>query len=326
MTIQIWRLDRYGLWIETVAGTEVPADAWIPLDNANIKPVSEYVKDSTWIGVIETSSEAYLSRLSSEIDAEWFVKAKSFGWLLLLALWTASAPVLIETNVYKHTFTRKNDNSHPTASFVKKWPTTEEAVPYAMIDELNLMAEAWNLAKFKLKMKGKQQVATTWNTVSFLSWDELFQVYKMEVKMANNTTWFGRATAIPLTNLNLNIKKNLEQIYSVGKIDFGSQNNKNLEITWDMELIYNDDTFKTIFTWSQKKAIQIKLTWSTLVWATKYNEIIITLNYVNLEEWASNGWNDDILKQTFGFTSLYKIADSKSIEITLQNNISVQYN
>jgi hypothetical protein len=71
--------------------------------------------------------------------------------------------------------------------------------------------------------------------------------------------------------------------------------------------------------------MQIIITWKTLVWATKYNEITFTFPTVVLENWDRSIKNNDIVNETFGFTALYSKVDGTTISATLQNGTSTQY-
>jgi hypothetical protein len=92
-----------------------------------------------------------------------------------------------------------------------------------------------------------------------------------------------------------------------------------------MEIVYDADTYKDLAIANTKQAVQITITWKTLIWATKYNQLSFTFAAITLEDWDRKITNNEIVNQTFGFSALYSIADTKTISATLQNTISTQY-
>ena len=172
---------------------------------------------------------------------------------------------------------------------------------------------------------------TSWSTPSFITLDEPFLVSNMCIKYASNVAWLSWATPVPVQSVNFEIAKNLTQIFSSASVcgteavEFASQHNQNFGITGDMEIVYDSDTYKDLFTAQTKQAMQITITGKTLIGATKYNELSFTFASVSLEDWDRNMSNNEVVNQTFGFTGLYSLTEASSISATLQNTISAQY-
>lgn len=151
-----------------------------------MKIIAENEKEESGFGVIDAVSDQFVVRKMSEFTASGNIRAKSFGWLLLLALGTAGSPSLLETGVYKHSFTRKNDNNHPTCTIVQDNQTQELQSLYNMIQTIGFKFEVGQIAKFDLTMIGQSPSNTSGNTPSFLSGDEDFLVSNVHVKFATN--------------------------------------------------------------------------------------------------------------------------------------------
>ena len=73
------------------------------------------------------------------------------------------------------------------------------------------------------------------------------------------------------------------------------------------------------------QALEIQLEGRTLIGATKYENITIQLASVVLEDWGRSDDNNGIVTQSFGFSALYKLAESKMITIDVTNAKSTQY-
>lgn len=330
MSKQIWRLNSFGIgieWTPWVAGT---IDTWIPLEEGNLKPIAENEKEESGFWVIDAISDQFVVRKMSEFTATGNIRAKSFGWLLLMALGTAASPSLLETGVYKHAFTRKNDNNHPTATIIQDNATQENQSLYNMLQEISMNFEVGNIAKFDLTMIGQTFTDTTGNTPSFLTGDEDFLVSNVHVKFATDVAGLGAASRVPVQSINLTIEKNLNQIFSTKSttteaLDFVSQHNQDFRVSGDCEITYNDTTYSDLLVGGTYQAIEIDIVGRTLIGATKYNQLTIQLAQVALDEWDRTADNNEIVSQTFGFTAMYKLGETKMITADLTNTLSAQY-
>lgn len=97
MAKEIGRLHSFGLGIEGTAGTEATADVYIPLTTGKIVPQVTKTTQENGLGVIDNTSDSYITQKMSEFTAEGSVKSNSIGWLLLLAFGTAGSATLVET-------------------------------------------------------------------------------------------------------------------------------------------------------------------------------------------------------------------------------------
>lgn len=331
MAKEIGRLSSFALGIEATPGTAGTIDTWIPLESANLKPVTEVIKDESGIGNIVSPMDAHVTKKMSEFDAKGIARPTSFGYLLLLALGTAGTPSLVETGVYSHAFAVKNDNNHPSATIIHDNQTQEEQAVYNMLDSLTLTGEASQYLKFDAKLKGRSPTNTTGNTPAYTATGETpFLVTKASIKFATNVAGLAGASRVPVQNFKLTIDKNLEQIFSTSSdgteaLEFASQHNKNMAIKGDFEILYDNGTYKTLALAGTLQAIEITLEGRALIGATKYESLTIQLASVVLEDWGRSDDNNNIVTQSFGFTAMYKLAETKAITATLQNTKTTIY-
>ena len=107
--------------------------------------------------------------------------------------------------------------------------------------------------------------------------------------------------------------------------DFATQHNKNLNVKGDFEIVYNDTTFRALALAGTKQAIEIQVEGRALIGATKYENITIQLASVVLEDWDRSDDKDGIVTQSFGFTGMYKLAETKMMTVSLTNTKNTQY-
>jgi hypothetical protein len=208
--------------------------------------------------------------------------------------------------------------------------TQEEQATYAMVDTLSITGEVSDYLRFDTKMTGRTPTDATGNTPAFVTETPML-VSRAEIKFASNVAGLTGASLVPVQSFNLNIEKNLEQIWSTEStsgteaLNFATQHNKDLRITGDFTIIYNNKTYRDLALAGTLQAIEIKVDGRSLIGATKRDEFTIRLNSVVLTEWDKDQGNDNIVSQTFGFTALYKLSETSQITATLQNTKATIY-
>lgn len=315
-----------GLGIETVSGTPVAATNWIPTEEFSMKAIVDKTTDSNAFGIIDEVSGSVISKEMTETTAGGIVRSQSIGVLLKLALGAVAAPVLAETGVYTHAFTRLNSNAHPSATVIDNNWTSDAQAPYCMLDTLEIDAQVGEYVKFKTTFKGGKMASAT-ATPTFLTGtaDEAFVASKVTVKTATNIAGLSSGTAITLQNVKLSLSKNVLQIFKLGSTTVDANVNQQFGVTGDFEAIYDATTNRDLFTANTKKAIQIEIEGSTLVGATKYNKITIQLASVQFSTWDKKTGNNDIVTETVGLVGEYSFTDTQTMNVSLVNTKSTTY-
>lgn len=267
--------------------------------------------------------------MSSEFSASGIAFSNTIGYMLLLALGQVAAPALVETGVYKHAFTRKNDNNHPSATISKENSTQDEKATYQMCDNLSISFEVGDYVKYDFSAMGKGVETATGLTPAYIA-EEAFKTSKVYVKFASDIAGLGEAAKVAVQSGSIEIAKNLEAIYSTATtsadaVELASQHNKQMEISGEFEMVYDSTTYKTLASNLTKQAIEITVEGTSLIGATKYNTLTIRVASAVLENLEESGGLNDIRTVTFGFVGLYKLAETKSIEIDLTNTKATTY-
>lgn len=329
MSIEIGRLHSFAVGTESTPGTAGAIKAWIPLENGSLKPVVEMAKDESGFANITGLADAHVTKTGSEFAAKGIIRPTSIGYLLLAALGQSAAPTTVETGVYKHAFTLLNTNAHPSLTIIHDDTTQEDQSTYHMVDTLDIIGEIGQYAKFDLKTKGRKLSNATGNTPSFTT-ENPFLVSKASVKFAADIAGLGAASKVPVQNFKFTLEKNLEQIYGTMSngteaLDFASQHNTVFGVKGEFEIVYGNTTYKDLFTAGTKQAIEISLEGRSLIGATKYETLTFQFASVVLEDWELGDDRDAIGSQSFGFTALYKLGETKMLTADLTNTKSTQY-
>ena len=327
MTQEIGRGQSLGLAIEVTPGTAVSAAVSIPTTKFNLKHVLPKVADKSQYGIIDEQVDSHIVQETSMLEAEGIARSQSIGYLLKLALGTASGtPTTVETGVYLHSFTRLNTNNHPTATVYRNSATQDARAPFHILESLEINAQAGEFPKFKTQMKGGKIESATYSP-SYLTGtaDENFKCVKAVVKLADDISGLAAAAATELTGANFIIKKNSKGVFVLGARTLAANHNQQFGVGGDVSAMYKDNVLRDFMTGNTKKAIQITITGETLIGATKYNEMVIQIARAAFEDWDRSDGLDDLMTQNMGFVGEYDFTNTQSINVTLQNVKSSGY-
>lgn len=326
MTKEIGRLSSLGIGIESTKLTAVSATDWIPTEEFSLTPIVEKTKDTNAFGIIDELAGSAVAKESSEITASGIVRSQTIGRLFQLALGTVGTATLVETGVYSHAFTRLNTNEHPSATIAMNKGNTDERAPGCMIDSLEIDASVGEYVKFNASLKGGK-IEDSAASPSFLTGvsDEAFRASKVTVKIANDISGLGVASAITLQNIKFSIEKNVLGVFKLGSTTLDANLNQHFTVAGDFEAVYDANTYRDLFVANTKKAVQIEIEGATLIGATKYNKITIQFAQVMLSSWERSSGNNDLVTETVGFEGEYSFGDTQTMNVVLQNNKSANY-
>jgi len=331
MAIEIWRQQTFALWIETTPGTTAATVAYIPVNSWKLKPTNTFIKDNSWFGIIDENSGEHIASKISEFTADGIARSHNIWWLLLLALWTAWTPALLETWVYNHTFTRLNNNTHPTATIYRNNGTIDYFSKYSMLESVDFTGAVGDYLKFNVATKGRSISGTTAPTLAFNTADEVFLVSNMQVKFASTLGWLAAATPVSVTNAKFTINKNLMQVFTSSvtteALDFTTQHNQQFTVSWDFEVVYDTSwvAFESNYLNGTAKAMEINISWRALVGATLKNKLTFQFANTRQDTWDMTTDNNWVIKQTVWFTAIYDTTNTQTINATLQNSRATQY-
>lgn len=325
MTCEIGRKTSLLIGSETTAGTEASSFTAIPLTSAPfIKPVVEKIRNEAGYANIADATDSYVSKTMSETTVEGQVNELTFGNVLKAAFGQSTSPTLVETGVYSHAFTVKNDNSHASFSLVENTNVGQEMSLYNLVNNVDLNFAVGEIARFSSVFMGRQYTGTSGKTVAFTS-EQPFLISNMTVKFAADISGLGAAPAVGVNSFNLSIAKNVQDITKSGSVDPVAFCNQQFGITGDLELYYDDDTYRDYTTGNTKRAVRIELVGTSLIGATEYSKLTIDLAQVAFDEWDRSTDNNAVLTQTLGLSAEYSLSDTSMVSATLQNTQSTQY-
>lgn len=316
MPAYIGRLSAIGLWKETTSWTAVAPTIWLPVTKSEMNPIIKNVEDTSGLGIIDKVSDSRPVENTSETSVEGIVRDNSFGALLHMLFGTVAAPTLVETGVYKHAFSRKNDNNPVSYTITEDVNAAAKQAPYSIVDSLTVEVKAGDYVRFTTKFVGGQLATTTDQSPSYTQ-EKLFLASGVTVKL--------NGTAIKAASYKITIEKNPEKYMALGSTNIDSIFNTIFTVKGDMELLYDSETILNLVIAGTKQSLELIATGTDLIGATKKSELEFLVPLASLEEWKRANDPDKIVRQTVAFKGVFDIATAKTISGYIQNTKAVSY-
>lgn len=322
MTKFIGRLVDIGIAAETTRGTaEDSATYWIPKMSLSIDDGIEQVIDESSVGVIEDSPEAVVVGKFAQGEIEGNILDESFGLILKAALGSVSTSGPAESTVYTHTFTVEQSAQHESLTIFLDEANQDYTYALAMLTQLDIDISLNQFAKFTAAFRSK--VGSTATLDSSYSAENHFLPQHGTVKVASAVSGLGAAAAIDIRSVQLTINKNVEDDRKIGSLDQDDILNRQFSVEGTLELVFDDETFKTQMLADTAQAMRIELeNTDVTIGSTLSPKLTIDLSKVKYSNFEKNYGNNDIVTATVNFKAFYKTAESDMIEIALQNEAS----
>jgi hypothetical protein len=319
MTKFIGRLANVGIAKEGSRGTaESAASFWLPNTSLTIDDGITQVVDESSLGIIEDSEDASVVGKFAEGDIEGNIFDQSFGLLLLAALGQVSTTGPSQTSVYSHAFSVLQSAQHPSLTLFLDDPNQGYKYALGVLDSLELDVMLGAFAKYKAGFRSK--VGATASLSPSYSAENFFLPQHGVAKIASNLSGLSGASAIAVRSVKLAIAKNAEDDRKLGSLDPADILNKQLAVTGTIELVFDDETFKTEMLSDTAQALRIQLANTDVtIGSSLHPTLTLDLAKVKFGKFARKYGPNDIVTAAVDFKAHYSVADTSMITATLQN-------
>jgi len=312
-----------GVGKETTRGTGVAPTFWLGVTSFSFFDKAIKARSIASMGGIWGGDQSLVARKYAEGEIEVEMDDKSFGLILLGTLGTVSSAIH-ETTAYKHTFSLQNDSEHDSLSIHTSDPIGDNIFEMSMVDSLSIEFTPEELVKYTVAFKSKNS-ATSSSTESYVA-NNKFLGRQLAVKVATDTSGLDAASKLTLSRASINISKNTELYNVVGTVQPSDINNKMFEITGELEISFDDMTYRDYMMNGDYKALRFDLVNNAVtIGATSNPSFRLDLSRVDFDGWDVDYSLDDIVKQTITFTALYSIANANVINNCYLINTTTSY-
>lgn len=311
-----------GIAMEGTRSTAEAADFWIRHEEESFLDTAKNIFNESAIGVLNKNSGSEVVDTMGEGSFGGKITDRAFGFLLWGALGSYSVSTTAgESVVYDHSFTESQENAAKTLSITRYDPNQARIFAGAMVNSFEITAAAGDFARHSTAFVS-QPSSTTSASPAFVTENE-FVARHVTVKFADATDAFAVATAVNAKSVKLTMNKNSSAYFIVGQNNPDDIFAQSVEITGELVLRYEDQTYYSQRFNNTKKAMQIKLANTGITLGNSSNPTLtLTMPEVYLSEWKLDQGLDGIVEQTLSFNAVYSIASSSALSATLTNTVS----
>lgn len=329
----IGRKFNLGIGKETVRGTGVAPEYWLPKMELSIDENAEKLINESSVGVISDAEGVDTIHKNSVGELKARVGDTTFGHILLGILGAEDqTPNLVggETIVYDHEFTVYENAQHPSFTIAVEEPnaTGVNGLRYALssFESMALEIMPAEYANYVLNFRGNAKANAT-NTPSYPSGqDKIFLPWMANVKFATNLAGLDAASNIEVKKFNINFNKNLEDDRVIGNLGVADRLNRQFSIEGTVEVLYTDRTYIDLNLANTPKAMRLRFVNTDYTIGVSSNpQFTFDFAKVHFTEVAREMSNNDLVKQTLNFKATYSLTDSKIMTATLRNLRATAY-
>lgn len=321
----IGRLKDVGVYGEASRGAGGSPEFWLPKTAVSIEDKVLKARSQASFGNINMEgNQALVAREWAEGDLEFDMYDRSFGLFLwaLLGSKSVSGP---SDSAYTHSFTLAATNQHQSLAIsVKESTLAQHMFRLAMINSLEMTFSPDEVVKIKVNFMSKKAAGTS-QTVTYTA-ENKFVGRHLKFKLATLTSGLAAASHIPLKRLVLRFEKNTVLDHNLGTVQPNDILNQALKITGEVELDYQDRTYRDLMADGSYRAVRIQLVNTNVTIGSATNpSFTLDLSRVDFEQWESQFNNDEIARQTFNFHALYDITNGNIINSCQLVNTEAAY-
>jgi len=312
MSKKIGRLISLGLNKESSRGTAEAATYWLPKANISFEDKATKALSTLNYGVIGEGNQELTALKYAEGNIEGDVLDKCFGLIFLATFGTLSTASF--NGAYKHTYSLQNDNQHDSLTLHIEDGVDSSQDKYfelAMINNLELTVVPEDVVKFSANFMSKSSGDSV-ETSSYVA-ENKFLGKHCTIKLASLTSGLTAASGISVRQLTLNINKNLVMDHVLSTVQPEDIFNTKFEVTGQMELVMNDETYKNYMLDGTYRAMRIDIVNTDVTIGTTNPAIRLDLSRVAFDTWEATKPNDDLITETINFRAMYDITNGDII-------------
>jgi len=252
----------------------------------------------------------------SEPSVSGPINNEFIGLLLKAAMGTHSPDTdTPEAGVTTHTFSVKNDNSHPKLTLdFDEGELKGRRILDAMLSRLQITVRNGEVAAFEADFFGGFPAD---ETLSPAVPDEItYDPSHVTVKIVANEAALAAASGSCVEELTLTFEKNLGQHYCLGSLVPDKIYNTDMVVTGNLTTLYENQNYRDVWDGATFKAIGIYLENTDESIGNSTNPALsIVLPKVAYEEWTIDSPESDLVRQTIAFKAYLNGSDFVKAEL-----------
>lgn len=316
------RLVSAGLGVETTRGTSVAPSYWVPDTTFSFQDVNTKAPDDNAFGVLADAVDADITAQYAKGSLGGLLRDAHIGVILKSLFGGYSvANHSGETTVKDHTFSVAQNCQHPSLTIVSNDANENVRFALGMVDKFVLTYELGKYVTYQVDFQAKKS-ATGSDTVSYVS-ENKFRPQDVTLKLASSVAGLSGATASKVKKLTLTIQPTLSVEYVLGSVDVDDICNIGFKTMMDVELLYQDLTWKNYDFNNTKQAVSVDIVRSDItVGSAAHPELTFTFQPGFFEKWTKNVKTTALVDQKITFNGLYNLGAAAQLSAVLTNTVT----
>lgn len=310
---EIGRQVKYGVGVETTAGTPVAPTKWINQLAFDMHPVVTTANnESAWGNLFRTNSTTKI-REHSEGTLEAKLTADNSGIILLGAFGAVSTAANADASgtVKDHTFTLNQNIAGKSLTFVRQDGLSTKAYALGRIGEWTLSVDLDDYVKYTANIMAKPSTATT-ATAAY--------VEETEFVAKHFTVNTGGDAISTVESFTLTVNPNLEADTGAGSAAPYGFSSRGYDASFEMTCRYNDLTFENAYRNGTDVELNLSIVNTDVTFGTAaHPALAIEAGRANITDWTLNEDLDGPITQTLTGTIHYFPSDARALRAVLTN-------
>jgi hypothetical protein len=323
----ISRLTKLGLGRETTRGTGVAPTYWIPVLEMSFDDTFDLKDNESGFGNLAAISDSQIVRKWGEGEFSGKIFDKSVG-LEMVGVF-GQLPTSVQrttTGVYDNTYLMLQTNQHASLTAAMSDANYQGRFPLALVNTWSLEAEVGDYIRRTCNLLSKSSVSSS-ETPVYTNENEFIpknMIVKLAAAGAIDAT-LDAATALKVRSVNFEINKNAEGLQVFGSNDLDDVVNKQVEITGEFELYYDDRTYQTLALAGTHQSMRIEMINTDIIIGTSgTHNPALRFQFPEVAlEFPDRGFdNNDVSTITVAFRAMFNIAGAAQVTARVTNAVN----
>ena len=319
------RLVSAGIGVESVRGTSVAPTFWVPDTTFSVQDTNTKAPDDNAFGTLADAVDADIVAQVAKGSLGGILRDAHIGAILKSLFGTVnSANHSGETTVKDHTFTVAQNCQHPSLTIVSNDANENVRFALGMVDKFVLTYELGKYVNYQVDFQAKKG-ATGSDTTAYTV-ENKFRPQDVTLKLASTVSGLSGAAAVKVKKLTLTIQPTLSIEYVLGSVDVDDICNIGFKSMLEVELLYQDLTWKNYDFNNTKQAVSVDIVRSDVTIGTAaHPELIFTFQPGYFEKWTKDVKNDALVSQKITMNGLYNIGSAAAQLQAVLTNTQTSY-
>lgn len=320
----IGSLVSFGYGQEATRGTAVAPTRWIGRYDLSFIPKSDkIVNESAFNHIMKNSGMKSLRNYGEgSITAKLFDEAIGDFFKMIAGQEPTSVAVPSQSGAIDHTFSLLNSNMHPSYTFaISEGEVSDKRFPGGMISSLSLDIAVDDYAKMTAEFISEEGADAS-NTVATSQETEFIPDHASIKVIAKGGDLSAAAVVADVRSASLEMNMGILRKETLSNKRVNPRNGR-MEITGEIEIYYNNTTFREYYENDTELALRIELeNTEVTIGVSTHPKVTVDVPFMMIENWEPDYSNDDLVPQTLSIRGFLDADSGVALSLKVRNTVA----